>query len=507
MPQSQNTLPSIRVSPIDVYNAIKSLKNSSTTDIYGLNSKILKACSYNFIVFLCDFFNACLQTGYFPQVFKMAKVLPIPKNRDHDSINNFRPISIIPILGKLLERIVNRYLYEYFEDNNLLSPTQFGFRKNKSTIAALRSVVGHIVEGFEAGDLIGLTMFDLSKAFDCVSHDILLRKLEWYGICGNNHKFLKSYLQSRYQVVEIKGSLSSQLEVKHGVPQGSILGPLLFLIYINDLEVSLSPGVVIEFADDCTLITRGNSIDRVNEDTQFFSDKMLDWFKRNRLTSNESKTTSMLISTNRKLKSTDPAKLLGIIIDPGLSWLPYINNISSKMAKSIFVLRRLKYYLPDKELLNAFHAYVQAHISYAVELWGADAHADIIFKLQKRALRILAGVNYRESCRDIFPKFNIPTVSCLYILRHLVHIHSNLADFNTNGQYHSYATRAAHDLRPLGLRLSTSCRNSSQIDLYNKVPPLIRKLNSKQFKLKVKTYLIENAFYSVSEYLQRDWTI
>ncbi|XP_054281247.1 uncharacterized protein LOC128998916 [Macrosteles quadrilineatus] len=232
----------------------KNFSNSYSPDIYGLTPHILKHIIEAVAQPLCKAINCCLSTGVFPDCLKISRTVPIFKKGDVNAASSYRPISIIPCLAKILEKIMQNQIVDYFETNHLFSNSQHGFRKGKSTATALISPVKGIQNAFEDKHSMSIVLCDLSKAFDVVSHSILLQQLARYGLGGIVLKTLDSYLCERSQMVAIQGALSAPAKMDHGVPQGSILGPSLFLILMNDLG---SDDETLLYADDTTLCGRG----------------------------------------------------------------------------------------------------------------------------------------------------------------------------------------------------------------------------------------------------------
>jgi len=219
---------------MDVQHAIHSLKKPACYDVYDMNSIILDHISAILIKPLTYIFNLCVSQGIFPNCFKLSRVVPIFKKGDVNCPSDYRPISIVPVFGKIFEVIIKNSLVQYFERNSLLDVAQYGFREGKSTVQAVVKIVQDIVEGLEAGEQVELVLCDLSKAFDCVSHDLLIEKLRRYGIRGDSLRLIESYMSHRQQSVSFDNDNSNFKFMTNGVPQGSILGPILFIIYMNE---------------------------------------------------------------------------------------------------------------------------------------------------------------------------------------------------------------------------------------------------------------------------------
>ena len=247
----------IPVSEVEVMGIIKSLKSKGTSGYDGISSKILKQCASTVIKPLTFICNLSLITGTFPERCKLVIIRPIYKKGNHTEMNNYRPVSLLPTISKVLEKTMLSRLSQHFESNKLLTPSQFGFQKKVRIEDAIFLLLDRIITSLDHRKCVGGIFCDLSKAFDCVNHEILLSKLQYYGVRGNCLSWIKSYLANRKQKVCISANIlnhetsSTWEEIRDGVPQGSILGPLLFIIYLNDLPYGLQhESKPVIYADD-----------------------------------------------------------------------------------------------------------------------------------------------------------------------------------------------------------------------------------------------------------------
>jgi len=325
------------VSPSLVHKVIKSFKNSHSPDVYGMNVIVLKYVVDEIAYPLALVINACFEQGVFPQTLKIARTVPIYKKGDPQLVSSYRPISLVPVLAKVFETLMKNQLVCHFERNNLFADAQHGFRGQKSTLTAVSRLVSDILDTFEEKGSMSLILADLSKAFECVPHTILTDKLEKYGVQGPALKLLCSYLQDRKQTVSIRGASSSTLSVSHGVPQGSVIGPVLFIIAINDISLL---GDILLFADDTTVYSKGKTPEDASARANEIFDRAKGWFRANRLSLNSDKTQTMLCSLSRhNLPDMNGVKLLGFHLDQKLLWNDHIDNVCKKLARVVYLLR------------------------------------------------------------------------------------------------------------------------------------------------------------------------
>ena len=310
----------------------------------------------------------------------MAKIIPIHKGDSVLTVSNYRPISLLPIFSKIMERLVYNQFIEYIENNNILSDLQFGFQKNKSTEHAISSIFTNITNALTKKQSSYCIFLDFAKAFDTVNHEILIQKLKYYGVQGNTLKLFESYLSNRTQVVEVNGMLSEKGLIKHGVPQGSILGPLLFLLYINDISNSSDILNFFLFADDTTVFYSADPSDEKTEEilnTEL--EKVSCWLAANKLSLNVKKSNFLhfhygkkqkkevnIKINNTKVEEKESTKYLGTFIDNKLTWKIQIQHIKTKLARGIGMISKIRYYVDEACLLKMFYSFVHSHMNYNV---------------------------------------------------------------------------------------------------------------------------------------------
>lgn len=483
----------------ETYNAIMSLKNKGALDFYETNSRILKEVADIIVSPLTALYNTCVVRGAFPEAFKICRVVPIFKKGCKSVLSNYRPVAIVPVLGKVFETIIYDRLCNYFEVNNILCGGQYGFRRSRSTSDAVASIVSGVVDAFERGVLSAAVLCDLEKAFDCISHEILLAKLIKYGVRGVALRLIRSFLEHRRQYVSLGVNKSSLRGVVHGVPQGSILGPLLFIIYINDLPEFMDPFGAVLFADDTSLIVSGLHLQQVIADMEIAEQRAETWFVANKLKINIAKTQRIVFSCNAITDAQTEVKLLGFSLDSSLRWKAHVEGLCKKLSAKIFILRNLRTHLDASAMMTAYYALFHSHLDYGVLLWGDSVNSDRVFLMQKRALRVLAGVHPRHSCRELFRKYHIMTLPGLFIYRTLLSIHEISDTLGTHRDMHHYNTRHRDNFVAPKLRLSVSKRNSLHLQFYNRLPALVKQLHQNQFKKLMKSFFCENVFYSIKE--------
>ncbi len=397
------------ISEQDILDIISSLPIKSTGPA-SIPIKLLKLVADLIVIPLCHIINLSFSTGVFPDVLKVAKVIVLHKGGSTQDVNNYRPISLLSIFDKIIEKLMHKRLYDFLELHNVLFMNQFGFRQKHSTAHSLIDITEQIKESIDKGKFGCGIFIDLKKAFDTVNHQILLTKLEHYGVRGPLLKWFESYLTDRKQYVFLNGVCSDTLLMTCGVPQGSVLGPLLFLLYINDLPSISDKLKFFLFADDTNIYYESDDLKSLERNVNEELKSLSLWLNLNRLALNVSKTNFVIFRStkmpinhnvtlilNRKaIGQKDHVKYLGVLIDQHLTWKHQVNNVSKKISRGVGIIAKLRMFVNSDILLNIYYCLVYSHLSYGIEAWGSACSTETnkLLVLQKKAVRILTGNQY-----------------------------------------------------------------------------------------------------------------
>jgi len=492
-----------------------------------ISSTIAKSTMQCIISPLTDIINCSFETGIIPNDIKIAKVIPVYKSGPKDVFSNYRPISVLPFFSKIFEKLAYNRLLNHIEKHAILNPNQYGFRKNHSTDMALIDITDKISQAIDNRLYSAGIFIDLSKAFDTVDHLILLSKLEHYGIRGMPLEWFQNYLSSRQQFVSINGESSNKLPVTCGVPQGSILGPLLFLIYINDIASSSKSLQFILFADDTNLFMSSNNLEDLQQKLISELAGLSCWFKANKLSLNLDKTSYMLFSgkgnrvpvanfslhiDNTIIKRVDNCKFLGVYLDENLSWSVHIDKISNKISKTIGVISRIRYKFDSTTLLMLYNIMVLPYLNYCCIVWGANyfGRLECLLKLQKRMIRIITGLKKRDHTSQIFKSLNVLKVTEINVLQTSLFMYKlynrllpeNFSSFLClNNDLHEHYTRSQKNFHLISVRTNIrkfSLKFRGSI-IWNKLPEIYRfAISISSFKKLVKDCLINGHFDIIS---------
>ena len=353
-----------------VFTHLNRLSKTKSTGLDNISAKLIRECADIISGPLCDLFNKSLKSGIFPDDWKCARVIPLFKQGDSSDLNNYRPISVISVVAKVFERIVYDQLYNFLSTEGIISDQQSGFRSLHSTVSALLEATDSWAFNIDRGYVNAVVFLDLKKAFDTVDHEILLAKMSRYGIQGTSLDWFKSYLTNRTQRCSVNGYLSDFSTLKCGVPQGTILGPLLFLVYINDLPNCLSFSIPRMYADDTHITYAGSDLHLIQYSLSHDLEKLSKWLVCNRLTLNATKTEFMVIGSRQRL-----------------------STLSDTLELSI-----------DKIMFQLKISLVQSHFDYCSLVWGncGKTSSNKLQKLQNRAARVITSSSYDVDVDSLF---------------------------------------------------------------------------------------------------------
>ena len=399
---------------------IAELPNGKASDI---PVTLIKFAAPIIIPHLQRLYTESMNDGVFPSELKLGRIGPVYKMKgDKQLMENYRPVSILPIFGKIFEKVIYNRLHSFLEKHNIINENQYGFRKAHSTSHALNYSVSYIEHNLKRKLHVLGVFVDLSKAFDTIDHSILLNKLQNYGIRGVAHKLIASYLSDRHQYVKVLEEDSETLPVIYGVPQGSVLGPLLFLLYINDICKTTDIGKFILFADDTNLFVtgvtkkeafhKGNQVLELINNYMFINKLHINlgkccylYFSPHKTRQKRTETSSsldnnededndhVLLLNKEPIKQQHETKFLGVVIDDSLTWESHIDKLVSKLSSCTGRLSRIKQCLPEELLDVIYRTLFESHLTYGITIWGcvSIAKLDRIFKVQKKCIRILFG--------------------------------------------------------------------------------------------------------------------
>lgn len=417
----------------EIINAFKGFKNSKSKDSNDMQMGPVKYVIDVLAPILKILYNLALETGCFPSEMQIAKVIAIYKGGDINNTSNFRPISILPILSKGFEKIIHSRLSEFLAKHSLLSTDQYGFQKGKSTELALLTKKEYILDAFERKAVVLGLYIDFSKAFDCVNHKILLYKLDQYGVRGTANELLESYLKYRYQYVSHQGVQSDKKRVINGVPQGSTLGPLLFLIYLNDIFQPLDDTLWIGYADDTSILLRGVDQDSLIYRANKILERISKWCEENFLKINTKKTQAILyrakntalnmrsrlyLNTNN-IEIVDHVKTLGVIFSENLTWDLHVEHVCSKLNRVTGMLNRNRHIFPLTVKRVLYNGLFLPMLNYCHLVWATTSKTNIakLTVCQKRVIRIIVNAPYNSHTLIIYSAHTILPVEYFYQFR------------------------------------------------------------------------------------------
>ena len=504
----------------EIFNLLLSTNPSKACGCDNISNYFLRTGAIVLAPILAVYFGKALELGIFPHIFKTAKVIPIFKSGNKDNVGNYRPIALLSTLSKILEKLIKNRLNSFFHKNKIFYPNQYGFKEKHSVMHSLIDILTNAYDSINKKQYIALIFMDFRKAFDTVCHKILLDKLYHYGIRGPAHSLIKSYLFKRQQFVSVNNASSSYKTINIGVPQGSILGPLLFLIYINDLPNALLTKPRL-FADDTCLFLENSTLTSLEYNCALEVSSLLDWCNANKIQINPQKSFILPISPklnvpslyinlpckNSKIKSIKECKYLGVIIDDKLNFKSHIRQLETKLARAVGILSKLRHVLPTSALKLLYFSFIHPHLLYALPIWGCTfkSYLSKIQCLQNKSIRIIFNLPPRTSTLPYYHKLKTLKIADLYTfeIAKIMHQHSRKelppelsSFFITTRQIHNRATRS-HSKNTFYLPKFSSSRCQKSIKfqgtkIWNSIPTELQNQSFHKFKYNLKLYLLQS---------------
>jgi len=513
--------------PEEVHDVIMNLNDNTST--LGVPQKFIKIASNHISEPLSMMFNLSLSQGIVPDALKIARITPIDKGENSVLPENYRPISTLSAFAIIFENIVHKQLTGYIEKHNILFEYQFGFRKSHSTAQAIAELTDNLKRAIDNNLYTCGVFVDFSKAFDTVNHQILVQKLEKYGIRGIPLLWFKDYLQNRKQFVVIDDIESKKQTITCGIPQGSVIGPLLFLIYINDFPNSSDRLLFRIFADDANLFASAENLTSLANIMNQELIKVKSWCDVNKLSINTTKTNFMIVKSQRKkdeqidikipsvngvempIERKKCIKYLGVMIDDSMNWKQHISYVCSRISRNAGIIAKLRHYLSIKQLKQVYYNLIYPYISYAIMAWGS-AYSTHLMKIQTKQNHIIRLIFFATlygrdtaSAKPLLNLLEVLTVKNVYNLHilkfmHLWYIGALPSIFKSMFKYardvHKYNTRYSKNSNLYKSKVRTNIGKQlisfTAIDIWNSIPITFKTCKiTNSFSKNIKLYLLQ----------------
>lgn len=508
------------VSEHEIKDIIIKLKKKYSAGIDDIPGILLEKCVMEISDDLARIVNLSVTTGKFPNKLKSTKVVPVFKKGDIHAIENYRMICLLSCFSKIMETAVYKQLINFLNHHKIITPCQHGFRPNFSIETASIELVQYIYNNLDKNKLVVGLFFDLSRAFDTLNQEFLKEKLNGMGIRGPVQLWLISYISNRELKVKINNTYSDPYDITIGTPQGGILGPLLFLLYMNDLPHYIRGGEVFIYADDTTIIVAADNITELSSRIQSIIKDFDDWCKRNHLINNINKTVLLQFTNphqtgnnlkfkmnNTEIQTSESTVFLGSQLDSKLNFNQHIEYVCKKLNKLHFAFKSLKSNFQRNHLVNLYYALVYSIICCNIQVWGRATDAFRVFIIQKRFIRLIFDLGYLQSCRETFRNEGLLTFTCIYLYKIILYTRQNINKFQLNKHVHNYDTRTKENIHLNQINRMQYKKSPYYAGgyYYNLLPNELKDIeNINKFKISLKIFLIEQTFYSLDEYINLD---
>lgn len=500
--------------PEEIIEIIKALKDHKAPGFDKITNELLKQNKDKLANIISTLINKTLHDGTYPDYLKQTIIVPIHKKHEKSNPANYRPISMLSAINKILEKVIYQRILTHIQKNDIIYYNQYAFQPQTSTMSAAYDLTTDIKNELDQKKTVIVLYIDMRKAFDTISKHKLIEKLSYYGFKDKELNIIKTYIYNREQRTRVNNIISEPMYAEYGIPQGGNLPPILYTLYVNDLLEQPLHGKIYAYADDTCILYSGDITNNIENKIEKDIQLLEEWCFNNLLTINETKTEYMIYSNkkkrphiniylkNQKLTEVSETIYLGLHMQNTMKWDTHIQKLTEENIKTIAALHKIKTIIPPSFKKPIYHSLFTAKNSYLIQIWGNTTQKNLskIQRQQNKILKILYKMHYRTPTTDIYKKTHELTIQKLITLHNLLLLHKIQnkkiklkTKLHTNRQIHDHKTRRVSHLRSERYRHKhcSQILTTKAIEEYNKIPKNVKQLPHHQFKKHIKRVLNE----------------